>query len=93
MRLNDLSTSAKVFLSMFSMKILHLQPVFLIMVISLLVQSKMFLPDMHTSGTHGLSIEHEIDNDLGITDRRQILEMIIGIYNEKWRAMAAVRTV
>ena len=35
--------------------------------------------------THGLPVEHEIDTALKITDRRQIVEMGIDMYNEECR--------
>ncbi|KAH0789139.1 isoleucine--tRNA ligase, cytoplasmic [Histomonas meleagridis] len=37
--------------------------------------------------THGLPVEHEVDSDLKITDRRQIEEMGIDVYNEKCRSI------
>lgn len=37
--------------------------------------------------THGLPIEHEIDKMFQITDRRQIIEMGIDVYNEKCRSI------
>jgi isoleucyl-tRNA synthetase len=37
--------------------------------------------------THGLPVEHEIDKREGITDRQQVLDMGIGVYNEKCRAI------
>lgn len=37
--------------------------------------------------THGLPVEHEIDKTNNITDRRQIEEMGIDVYNEKCRAI------
>lgn len=37
--------------------------------------------------THGLPVEHEIDKTNNITDRRQIEEMGVDVYNEKCRAI------
>lgn len=37
--------------------------------------------------THGLPVEHEIDKSNNITDRRQIEEMGIDVYNEKCRSI------
>ena len=37
--------------------------------------------------THGLPVEHEIDKANNITDRAQILEMGIDVYNEKCRSI------
>ncbi len=36
---------------------------------------------------HGLPIEFQIDKELGITNRKQILDLGIDVYNEKCRSI------
>ena len=48
-------------------------------------QTGHYVPRIFGWDTHGLPVEHEIDKSLGITDRKQIEEMGIDVYNEKCR--------
>lgn len=50
-------------------------------------QTGHYVPRRFGWDTHGLPVEHEIDQQLNITDRRQIEDMGIEVYNEKCRAI------
>ena len=48
-------------------------------------QTGHYVPRIFGWDTHGLPVEHEIDKKLQITDRKQIQDMGIDVYNEKCR--------
>jgi isoleucyl-tRNA synthetase len=50
-------------------------------------QTGHYVPRVFGWDTHGLPVEHEIDKTLNITDRQQILDMGIDVYNEKCRSI------